>query len=376
VWDVIVVGGGPAGAAAGLAAVRAAPGARVLLLDKTAFPRDKACGDGIAPHALAELAALGVPDAARGYKPIERIRVRAPRGAQAVAAATTGEHRIHVVPRYVFDARLVEAARDAGVEVRVARLRSLRQTPEEVQLNEGALRARVVVAADGANSTARRLLGLQPNPPAALAIAVRGYAPAPPGPPEQAILMVEQGWPAYAWSFAIGDGTANVGYGLLRARLHGGREVLHARLAALLPGQPADPATLRAHHLPFSSARPAPGRGRVLLAGDAASLINPLTGEGIYYAVASGRRAGEAAVLAANEPSQAYTRALRSLLARHLRQTTLLARTIRHRPFVDAAVRAADRHSGVFDDLVELGLGAGRLRPSSLAWVAGAYLRG
>lgn len=365
---MIVVGGGPAGASAALAARRAAPAARVLLLDKARFPRDKACGDGIAPHALDELAALGVPDAAHGYAPICTLRLRTPAGAQVTA---TPRRDNHVIPRQVFDARLVEAATRAGVEVRVGRLRALRQTASWVELNDGALRARAVVAADGANSTARRLLGLAGNPPGDLAVAVRGYAAAPPGPPEQVIAFVAQSWPAYVWSFAIGDGTANIGYGLLRRELRGGRAQLHDRLAALLPDQPADPATLRAHHLPFSSARPSPGHGRVLLAGDAASLINPLTGEGIYYAVASGRRAGEAAV---TDPAR-YAPALRALLGAHLRQTTLLSRAIRHPPLVDAAVRAAARHRGVFDDLVEIGLGAGRLRPSSAARVAAAYLR-
>jgi len=368
-WDVIVVGGGPAGASAALAAVRAAPGTRVLLMDKAHFPRDKACGDGIAPHALDELAALGVHHAADGYAPIRTLRLRTPAGAEVVA---TPRRDNHVIPRAVFDARLVEAAAHAGVEVRVGRLRSLRQGAREVDLNDGELRARAVVAADGANSTARRLLGVPGNPSGDLAVAVRGYAPAPPGRPEQVIAFVAEGWPAYAWSFAIGDGTANVGYGLLRRELLGGRAQLHDRLAALLPDQPADPSTLRAHHLPFSSARPFPGHHRVLLAGDAASLINPLTGEGIYYAVASGRRAGEAA---ATDPAR-YAPQLHALLGAHLRQTTVLSRAIRHPPLVDAAVRAAARHGGVFDDLVEIGLGAGRLRPSSAARVAAAYLRG
>ncbi len=373
VWDVVVVGAGPAGASAALGAIRAAPGARVLLLDRAAFPRDKACGDGIAPHALAELALLGVRDAAAGYLAVERMRIRAPAGAEVVAAPA---EEVHVIPRRVFDARLVEAAAAAGAEVRRIRVRALEQAPDGVELNGGALRARVVIAADGANSTIRRLLGMSANPPRALAIAVRGYAPAPPGPREQVIAMVAEGWPAYAWSFAIGDGTANVGYGLLRAKLRGGRDGLYARLAALLPDQPADPATLRAHHLPLSSARPTPGRGRVLLAGDAASLINPLTGEGIFYAVASGRRAGESAMLAPAAPVPVYTRALRRLLAAHFRQTSTLALAIRHRGLVDAAIRAASRNGTVFDDLVDLGLGAGRLRPSSLARVAAAYARG
>jgi geranylgeranyl reductase family protein len=377
-WDVAVVGAGPAGAAAALAACRARPGARVLLLDKAAFPRDKACGDGIAPHALDELAALGVPDAAAGHEPVARLRLRTPAGAEAAGAMV---RPAHVVPRRVFDARLVAAAVAAGAVLVRARLRDLRQTPDHVQLSltpGEAVAARVVVGADGANSVVRRALGVAGNPAAHLAVAVRGYAPAPAtsptAPPEQLIALVADGWPAYFWSFPIGDGRANVGYGLLRRDLRGGRDDLHGRLARLLPGQPAEPGSLRAAHLPLSTARPAVAHGRVLLAGDAASLVNPLTGEGIFYAVASGRRAGTAAVTAPGDPGRAYTRALRRLLGAHLRQTAVLGRAMRHRPLTEAAVRAAARSPRLFDDLVEVGLGAGRVRAAGAGRVVHSWV--
>src|SRR5690242_19848649 len=78
--DVLIVGAGPAGATAALAALRARPGAGVRLLDAADFPRDKACGDGIAAHALHELAGLGVPDLTTGYRPVPQIELRTPGG--------------------------------------------------------------------------------------------------------------------------------------------------------------------------------------------------------------------------------------------------------------------------------------------------------
>ncbi|WP_184988162.1 NAD(P)/FAD-dependent oxidoreductase [Sphaerisporangium rubeum] len=371
-WDLAVVGGGPAGAAAALRAVQVRPGARVLLLDKDDFPRDKACGDGIAAHAREELATLGLPDLLDDYRPVRRLSVVSPGGARVEATIARANH---VVPRKVFDARLVDAARERGVEVRRHRVRTLETRDEDVLL-DGRVAARAVVAADGANSVTRRLIGVAPHAERHVAIAVRGYADVPEDDDTQFIAMQSDGWPAYAWSFPVGDGTANIGFGMLlpnlRATGRPGREVLHGRLAELLPGLSAR--DLRAHHLPLSNGRPVPGAGRVLLAGDAAGLINPLTGEGIFYAVLSGRLAAEAALQAPGDPLPVYRRALRAALGRHLRTTDALAYAARSPSFLDAAVTTAAHRPDVFDLLVEIGLGSGTVPPSVAAAVGLRWL--
>jgi geranylgeranyl reductase family protein len=375
-WDVLVVGGGPAGSAAALRALQLRPGARVLLLDAARFPRDKACGDGIPAHALDVLTGLGVADAVAGYPPVPRMRLRTPGG---VCVLGVPPRPNYVVPRLVFDARLIAAAESRGAVIRRSRVRRLEVRPDAVVV-DGEHTARVVIGADGANSAIRRLLGLPANPPGHLAIAVRGYAAAPPaaGPPEQLIHMVDEGWPAYAWSFPTGTGVVNVGFGKLRSRLGGAgrghRAELYGPLAALLPELPADPVTLRAHHLPLSTWRPRQPDGRVLLAGDAASLINPLTGEGIFYAVLSGRLAADAA-LAGGGAGARYRAALRARLGRHLRHTGALARITRRRTFVDAALAVAAGRPATFDALVEVGLGAGVLSVPDLGRVAFTWCR-
>ncbi|MEV3985115.1 NAD(P)/FAD-dependent oxidoreductase [Nonomuraea sp. NPDC049758] len=373
-WDLAVVGAGPAGSAAALRAVQLRPDLRVVLLDRAGFPRDKPCGDGIAAHGRDELALLGLPDLIDDYRPTPRLTVVSPGGLRVSAEAARPNH---VVPRRVFDARLVAAAGARGVEVRRHRVRALAHDGAWVVL-DGRLRARAVVAADGAYSAVRRLIGLPAAGERHTALAVRGYADVPEADDVQLIAMQRAGWPAYAWSFPIGDGTANVGFGMLLPRLRAagapGRQVLHGRLAELLPDRPAR--DLRAHHLPLSTGRPAPGAGRVLLAGDAAGLINPLTGEGIYYALLSGRLAAEAVVESAGDPLARYRAKLRGALGRHLRTTDVLARLAQSPGFIDAAIATAARRKEVFDLLVEVGLGAGTV-PAPLALAVGLrWLRG
>jgi geranylgeranyl reductase family protein len=368
-WDVAIVGAGPAGSAAALGALRARPDARVLLLDAAAFPRDKVCGDGIAPHALDVLAGLGVDqdELVAGCAPITRLRLCAPGGSVAARPmARTG----YVVPRAIFDERLVQAAVAAGAVQRRHTVRRLRVGADEVELDDGST-ANVVIGADGAESVVRRAASadLRPIPHSGtVALAIRGYAPADPWPAgEQLLRMTATNWPAYAWVFPIGDGRANVGYGEIMRDTPLTRAHLEQRLRTLLPD--ARPTALRAHRLPLSTGRLPVAPGRVLLAGDAAALINPLTGEGIFYAVASGALAGAAAV--SPDPAPTYTRTLRARLGRHLRHTDVAAALTRTPKMIDAAVAASARDQRVFDAFVDLGLGDGRLSAHGLlrtAW--------
>ncbi|MET7965179.1 geranylgeranyl reductase family protein [Micromonospora sp. NPDC005305] len=370
-WDVIVVGAGPAGAAAALGARRAGA-QRVLLLDRHDFPRDKACGDGIAAHALDVLAELGVTGAVDGYAPLPALRLVGPGGGTVARALP---RPAYTVPRQVFDARLVAAATAAGAELRRHTVRTVEVRDDRVVL-DGELAARAVVGADGAGSVLRRTLGHPVNPDRHLALAIRGYAPARPGPPEQLIVTSSARWPAYAWSFPIGDGRANVGYGEVLRGEPLTRAHLLDRLAALLPGtDPAQVTDLRAHHLPLSTHRPAPGRGRVVLAGDALSLINPFTGEGIFYALRSGALAGAAAAAAPGAAARRYADALRRRLGTHLRHSSVAAWLARRRWVVDAAVRAARRDERVYRTVVELGLGDGRLDARTLARIGAGLPR-
>ncbi|MFI7498235.1 NAD(P)/FAD-dependent oxidoreductase [Streptomyces sp. NPDC049687] len=373
-WDLAVVGAGPAGAAAALGALHADPGLRVALLDRADFPRDKACGDGVAPHVLDLLAEVGVTGLFDDRVPVDRLRL----GRGSLITERRMARPAWVVPRRILDARLVDAAVAAGVRLLRHRVRDLRQHCDAVVL-DGEVSAAVVVGADGAHSAVRRALGLPRGP---VALALRGYAPVTPG--RRGAQVIEFGTrhqPSYAWSFDRGDGLANVGYGEF---LHPGRPAptrarLLERLETLLPGTTEGGRQWVGHHLPLSTARRPLPAGRVLLAGDAACLVNPLTGEGIHSAVATGIAAGRAAAAALREgrPERAgerYAGATRRILEPHLRHTALAARLARSTRVIEAGLRASAADQRVFDDLVELGLARGRLTPTLMLGLGRALL--
>ncbi len=307
-YDVLVAGGGPGGSVAALVLARG--GAQVALIDKASFPRDKACGDLIGPRGVALLDELGLT--APSDRRVGEMLVVGPRGRRVVLPARAGrtypDHGL-VVPRHRFDAWLREAAVDAGAEPITGRVRTVRAADggpagADLSLDDGrVLEADMIIGADGATSVVAEGAGLV-DPGAVLwGFAQRGYV-------EQAVdrpviaLWDEapgQGFPGYAWLFPGLDGQANVGVGLGLGSERSGASravacfddvVTHLTRLGLL-GARVDGRRLGGW-LKMGIVGTRPARGRVLLVGDAAGLVNPLQGEGIAPAMASGRAAAEA----------------------------------------------------------------------------------
>lgn len=369
--DVVVCGAGPAGAAAALAARRADPDASVVLLDRAAFPRDKVCGDGIGPHAGDVLASLGADHVLGETERFAAYRLCGPGGHEVAA---TSDRPGWVVPRYEFDARLLEAATSAGAEFVPHRVRSLRVERDRVIVDDE-FSAGVVIGADGANSTVRRQLGVDANPSGHRAVALRGYADPSTRTDELRFAWEGASGLAYTWAFPIADGRVNVGYIRLTSQHRGGRPALERALAERLPHLPPRDGTLSGHTLPLVSHRPQPAPNpRTLLAGDAASLINPLSGEGIYYALASGALAGEAAATA-TDPGRAYRDGLQARFATHWRHVRVLAALL-HLPGPVTAMLIAARHDDeALEALIELALGDGTVSARRLRRATGALTR-
>jgi menaquinone-9 beta-reductase len=350
--DVLVVGAGPAGAAAGLAARRR--GLDVLVVDKARFPRDKTCGDGLTTAALRDLEQLGLDlRTLPGYMAVRETILVSPSGRRVSLPLPPDGDYAAVVPRVELDAALVAKARDSGVEVRDGTAVSAVEVGSDcvtVSLGDnGAVRAGFVVAADGHYSFVRR--SLRPPAPPELGTwhAFRQYFRGV-DDPRLYVLFEADLLPGYAWVFPLPDGRANVGFGVLRRPGMSGKE-LNARWRELLSrdsvrtvlGPAAEPeATHRAWPIPASFEYDALADGRVLYVGDAANAVDPLTGEGIAQAIETAILAVDAIATGnASGVGQRYRDGVRRALGRDLRFAAALQRVLRSGRGARAAVRVA-----------------------------------
>jgi geranylgeranyl reductase family protein len=343
--DVAVVGAGPAGCAAAITAV--AHGLRTVVLDKATFPRDKTCGDGLTTNALRLLERLGLgADEFRATSPVavtETVLV-GPDGREVVLPMPLGAGaHAAVVPRAALDAALVALARRRGVAI-VEDCEIDKVVVRDDGVEVGSWSAAHVIAADGHWSPIRR--ALEPGAPRDLGEwhAVRQYF-ASVRDPRLWVLFERDLLPGYAWVFPLPGGGANVGYGVLRTDGRTGKE-----LKQLLPDL-LDRPVMRAILGPDAQAREPvrawpiptryePGRlrhGRVLFAGDAAGVVDPMTGEGIAQAIETGMLAAESIATGSD-----YAQLVHRALGRDLRFAAALQKILRHPLGAQAAIRVVD----------------------------------
>ena len=325
--DVIVVGAGPAGSTT--AAYLAAAGADVLLLEKTAFPREKVCGDGLTPRAVRQLIRMGIDLDAPGWVRNKGLRI------------VGGGHRLElrwpelaeypdyglVRTRLDFDDILARHAQKAGAQLyertavtgpvlddATGRIVGVTARPVDDQGRKtGAdttFRAPLVVAADGNSTRLSLAMGLRKRDDRPMGVAVRTYYTSPrhdddwleswlelwDGEPGQGSLL-----PGYGWIFGVGDGTVNVGLGILNTSSAFQNVDYKELLKRWLDHTPAEwgfrdenmSAPVRGAALPMGfNRKPHYDRG-MLLVGDAGGMVNPFNGEGIAYAMESGEMAAE-----------------------------------------------------------------------------------
>jgi menaquinone-9 beta-reductase len=354
--DVIVVGAGPAGSAT--AFYLASSGLDVLLLDKATFPREKVCGDGLTPRAVKALAGMGVTiDERDGWRPNKGLRII---GGGFRLELTWPELSSYpgyglVRTRLAFDETLARTAEKAGVRLiegvnvtgpvlddagRIVGVTARRGAgpggpppgtprPQDTAGRPGdaaaatakntdtqrIYRARLVVAADGNSSRLSLAMGLGRRDDRPLGVAVRTYYTSPRHDDDYLESWLEL-WdgdrllPGYGWIFGMGDGTSNVGLGLLNTSAAFQNIDYRGLLRRWLAGMPAEwgyteenrTQAIRGAALPMGFNRTPHYTRGLLLVGDAGGMVNPFNGEGIAYAMESGEIAARVITQALARP--------------------------------------------------------------------------
>jgi geranylgeranyl reductase family protein len=318
VWDVVVVGAGPAGCVAALTAASA--GARTLILERGDHPRYKTCGGGLIGPSLANLPpGLDLPVRQEVREALITYRGR------AATRARDARLLLPLVDRFDFDAALLAAAECAGATVRRhAPVKRLRDCADHVVLEAGggSVTARAVVGADGTSGQVGRHVGVELDE---IDVGLEAEIPLPESQRARWADTVLLDWGelrgSYGWVFPKGD---RLTVGVIADRSAG--TAARAELSRFLVRLGLDdiPGTTSSGHLTRCRTPASPlSRGRVLVAGDAAGLLEPWSREGISFALRSGRAAGTAAskiATAADDRDAAaaasgYTAAIEATLA-------------------------------------------------------------
>ena len=315
-WDAIVVGAGPAGCSTAFFIARA--GHEVLLLDKSGFPRDKVCGDGISSSALGMVKRIGVLDGMMvAIKPMPAwgVTIVSPdRSVMKSPIPDPGKRGSsgYVIPRKKFDSILLDhlisqpgvtMLQDfcvTGLLYDQGRVCGVKCGHDN---NEVHLKSRFVIGADGAHSVIAKRLSLFNSNPKHRAFAVRAYFENVQGLENRLEIYYDKAiLPGYGWIFPTGPTSANVGVGISTrfGKSRGLKELFqilvekNSMVKDKLKNGYMVKGSLKGWPLPCGSFPSKRSAGNVLLAGDAGSFIDPLTGEGIYCALRSGELAATA----------------------------------------------------------------------------------
>jgi menaquinone-9 beta-reductase len=334
--DVIVVGAGPAGSATAYHLANA--GHDVLLLEKTAFPREKVCGDGLTPRAVTALVSMGIDTSEQaGWLHNKGLRIIGGGMRIEIPWPELASHPSYglVRPRSDFDDLLARQAVKAGAVLRENTSvtgpvldKAGRITGVTTKGENGAVTysAPLIVAADGNSSRLALAMGLQKRDDRPMGVAVRTYYRSPRHDDDWLESWLEL-WdkdrllPGYGWIFGVGDGTSNVGLGILNTSTAWGKVDYKDLLKRWLDQTPEEwgfrdenrTQPVHGAALPMGFNRQPHYANGMLLVGDSGGMVNPFNGEGIAYAMEAGEIAAQVMSQALARPtSDARERALQA----------------------------------------------------------------
>lgn len=379
--DVVVVGGGLAGASTALGL--AARGHHVIVLDRARFPRDKVCGEGLMPHGARALAALGVPVPVGA--PFQGIRWTAG-GVTAVGVFGDGLG-VGMRRRLLDDALLGAASDHPRIDVRTGQgAQALRVDASgvTVDLDDGAVRGRLVVGADGLHSQVRRWCGLERARGRRRRYGVRQHLRLAAGIPDEPWVDVELADGAELYVTPVGPGEVNVAalceHDAART-LKGGAAAALARwiLGSKLGPRFADAVPVDEARVtgPLRQLASAVVSDRVLLVGDAAGFVDGITGEGMSSTLGSAALAAEigSGALAAGaldrDALAPYARRHAALVRESRWLTELILWGVRHRWLAERVVRNLARRPELFDGLLAIETGNGSFRELGVGGLLG-----
>ncbi len=317
IFDVAIVGGGPAGATC--AALCAEAGLVTLVIERAVFPREKVCGDCVNPACWPILERLQISERvlALPHSRIEEVEFIGTNGCSVRHRIPTSSRGEIAIKRSIFDHLLLTRARELGADVREGATVTALEKGWAIQTNAGAFQARTLVAADGRNSSVARLLGLllRANKDR---IGVQTHFSAPRDFGNRIVMrFLPRGYCGLA---SVGDGQLNLCL-VSRAPHIAEMKSWAARDFALPPGH--DWRTIT----PLARAAVPAMRANLLLVGDAARVVEPFTGEGIYYALASGELAARHII---SRNLDGYTKAHAQLYRGRLWINTLAKQAVLH----------------------------------------------
>jgi geranylgeranyl reductase family protein len=380
-YQVAVVGAGPAGSSCATALrLRGVDG--VALIDKATFPRDKACGDGLGPGVTQTMGDLGLADVLKPHVPIKFLSVSGPSGVTASGPLPLIRNQTpvgYVIPRKVFDNYLCQAALQRGAANLTGwELAGAKHEKDHwlLELKNGEshqvrnVTARYLVGADGASSRVRRLLSVPANSDQHTGTAIRVYAKA--GSPKSLDLrldFVRSLLPAYGWVFPIDERHANIGVGIdlsiYKAQNLHLKDLFRKYTGELAGDYTYDETSFKSYILPYGSQLPrlAHPDQRAALIGDAGSMINPLTGEGIFYGMWAGELlAGKLANVLRKDSSPFtslldYENEFRARFAPHFKTNWMMKEKVQIPFWCDMVIRACKKDSTVLANLIDLMMG-------------------